>query len=194
MASGRPVWMRQNKARAAGCREFNESSRRPMITQIETGLPFAVPSANERPFYRNLAKAIRDSIRDGTLREGDCLPPRGRIARAAGVNVSSVGRAINLLIREQLLVTNWNGGRVRVRSWRPAAELRPVRRPNQHLRISATVKVLEARAPDGQTPRVMVEETTGSIAMSPAMARQMGLEVGQTVEVDIAWRSPDRRG
>src|SRR5689334_7175013 len=134
-----------------------------MITQIETALPFTVPSAEDRPFYRNLAQAIRESIRNGTLSEGDLLPTRERIARAAGVNVASVGRAINLLIREQLLVSDWNGGRVRVRSWQPKAELRPVRRPNQHLRINATVKVFEARATDDQAPRVMVEETAGSI-------------------------------
>ncbi|HVT50780.1 MAG TPA: PLP-dependent aminotransferase family protein [Dongiaceae bacterium] len=48
---------------------------------------------NDQPLYRRLADAIADRIERGELSPGDRLPPQRDIAKALGINVTTVTRA-----------------------------------------------------------------------------------------------------
>ena len=47
--------------------------------------------------YEQLADALRDSIRSGTLRVGDRLPSETKLAQDAGVSRSTVREALRIL-------------------------------------------------------------------------------------------------
>ena len=58
---------------------------------------------DESPVYRRLADAIAERIATGTLAVGDRLPPQRDIARALGINVTTVTRALATLQQRGLL-------------------------------------------------------------------------------------------
>ena len=58
---------------------------------------------SDLPVYQRLAEAISDRIARGQLSEGDRLPPHREIARAVGVNVTTVTRAISILQQRGLI-------------------------------------------------------------------------------------------
>ncbi|OBQ58731.1 PLP-dependent aminotransferase family protein [Mesorhizobium loti] len=58
---------------------------------------------DESPVYRRLADAIAERIAAGTLAVGDRLPPQRDIARALGINVTTVTRALATLQQRGLL-------------------------------------------------------------------------------------------
>ncbi|MDX8514559.1 PLP-dependent aminotransferase family protein [Mesorhizobium captivum] len=58
---------------------------------------------DESPVYRRLADAIAERIAAGTLAVGDRLPPQREIARALGINVTTVTRALSTLQEQGLL-------------------------------------------------------------------------------------------
>lgn len=58
---------------------------------------------DESPVYRRLADAIAERIAAGTLAVGDRLPPQRDIARALGINVTTVTRALSTLQERGLL-------------------------------------------------------------------------------------------
>ncbi len=58
---------------------------------------------DESPVYRRLADAIAERIAAGTLAVGDRLPPQREIARALGINVTTVTRALSTLQERGLL-------------------------------------------------------------------------------------------
>ncbi|TIU88959.1 MAG: GntR family transcriptional regulator, partial [Mesorhizobium sp.] len=60
-------------------------------------------ASDEGPVYRRLADAIAERITAGTLAVGDRLPPQREIARALGINVTTVTRALSTLQRRGLL-------------------------------------------------------------------------------------------
>jgi DNA-binding transcriptional MocR family regulator len=55
------------------------------------------------PVYQRLAEAIGEQIAKNGLAEGDRLPPHREIARALGVNVTTVTRAISVLQQRGLI-------------------------------------------------------------------------------------------
>src|SRR5262249_27785364 len=58
---------------------------------------------NDRPVYQRLADAIGQRIASGELAEGDKLPPHREIARALGINVTTVTRAFSALQQQGLV-------------------------------------------------------------------------------------------
>ncbi|RWF16325.1 MAG: PLP-dependent aminotransferase family protein, partial [Mesorhizobium sp.] len=58
---------------------------------------------DESPVYRRLADAIAERIAAGTLAVGDRLPTQREIARALGINVTTVTRALSTLQEQGLL-------------------------------------------------------------------------------------------
>jgi DNA-binding transcriptional MocR family regulator len=58
---------------------------------------------NDLPVYQRLAEAIGERIAKNELTEGDRLPPHREIARAVGVNVTTVTRAISVLQQRGLI-------------------------------------------------------------------------------------------
>jgi DNA-binding transcriptional MocR family regulator len=58
---------------------------------------------NDLPVYQRLAEAIGERIVKNELAEGDRLPPHREIARAVGVNVTTVTRAISILQQRGLI-------------------------------------------------------------------------------------------
>lgn len=60
-------------------------------------------ASEEGPVYRRLADAIAERITAGTLAVGDRLPPQREIARALGINVTTVTRALSTLQQRGLL-------------------------------------------------------------------------------------------
>ncbi|TIV95809.1 MAG: winged helix-turn-helix transcriptional regulator, partial [Mesorhizobium sp.] len=52
---------------------------------------------DENPVYRRLADAIAERIATGRLAVGERLPPQREIARALGINVTTVTRALSTL-------------------------------------------------------------------------------------------------
>lgn len=60
-------------------------------------------ATDESPVYRRLADAIAERIAAGTLAVGDRLPPQRDIARALGINVTTVTRALSTLQERGLL-------------------------------------------------------------------------------------------
>jgi len=58
---------------------------------------------NDRPVYQRLADAIGDRIARGELVGGDRLPPHREIARALGINVTTVTRAFSALQQRGLV-------------------------------------------------------------------------------------------
>jgi DNA-binding transcriptional MocR family regulator len=58
---------------------------------------------NDLPVYQRLAEAIGERIAKNELAEGDRLPPQRDIARAVGVNVTTVTRAISILQQRGLI-------------------------------------------------------------------------------------------
>lgn len=58
---------------------------------------------DQRAFHQQIASAIRRQIAEGQLTEGERLPPAEEIARALGVNVNTVLRALRALRDEGLL-------------------------------------------------------------------------------------------
>lgn len=57
----------------------------------------------DRPIYQRLADAIGERIARGDLAEGDKLPPQREIARALGLNVTTVTRAFSTLQQRGLV-------------------------------------------------------------------------------------------
>jgi DNA-binding transcriptional MocR family regulator len=58
---------------------------------------------NDRPVYQRLADAIGQRIASGELVNGDRLPPHREIARALGINVTTVTRAFSALQQRGLV-------------------------------------------------------------------------------------------
>ena len=58
---------------------------------------------SDLPIYQRLAEAISERIATNELSEGDRLPPHREIARAVGVNVTTVTRAISILQQKGLI-------------------------------------------------------------------------------------------
>lgn len=58
---------------------------------------------DESPVYRRLADAIAERIAAGSLAVGERLPPQRDIARALGINVTTVTRALATLQERGLL-------------------------------------------------------------------------------------------
>lgn len=58
---------------------------------------------NDLPVYQRLAEAIGEQIARNELAEGDKLPPHREIAKAVGVNVTTVTRAISILQQRGLI-------------------------------------------------------------------------------------------
>jgi DNA-binding transcriptional MocR family regulator len=58
---------------------------------------------NDRPIYQRLADAIGQRIASGELVNGDRLPPHREIARALGLNVTTVTRAFSALQQRGLV-------------------------------------------------------------------------------------------
>ena len=59
--------------------------------------------ADGQPMYRRLADAIAERIASGALAGGDKLPPQREIARALGINVTTVTRAFSALQQRGLV-------------------------------------------------------------------------------------------
>src|ERR1700754_3809628 len=60
-------------------------------------------SEDENPVYRRLADAIAERIAAGSLAVGERRPPQREIARALGINVTTVTRALSTLQERGLL-------------------------------------------------------------------------------------------
>src|SRR6202011_6083429 len=58
---------------------------------------------NDRPIYQRLADAIGERIARGELVGGERLPPHREIARALGINVTTVTRAFSALQQRGLV-------------------------------------------------------------------------------------------
>ena len=58
---------------------------------------------NDRPIYQRLADAIGERIARGDLTEGEKLPPQREIAKALGLNVTTVTRAFSTLQQRGLV-------------------------------------------------------------------------------------------
>src|SRR5580693_3583191 len=58
---------------------------------------------NDRPVYQRVADAISERIARGDLVEGERLPTHGELARALGINVTTVTRAFSALQRRGLV-------------------------------------------------------------------------------------------
>src|ERR1700724_1032369 len=63
---------------------------------------FELPDS-DRPVYQRLADAIGERIARGELVEGERLPPHREIARALGINVTTVTRAFSALQQRGLV-------------------------------------------------------------------------------------------
>jgi DNA-binding transcriptional MocR family regulator len=59
--------------------------------------------ADDQPVYQRLAAAIAERIASGELAGGDKLPPQREIARALGINVTTVTRAFSALQQRGLV-------------------------------------------------------------------------------------------
>ena len=64
----------------------------------------------DSPVYRRLADAIADRIVQGALAVGERLPPQREIARALGINVTTVTRAFSALQQRGLVEARAGGG------------------------------------------------------------------------------------
>ena len=62
------------------------------------------------PLYHRIQRAIRDSISEGELGEGDVLPPERDLAQALGVSRVTVRNAIRALVTDGLLVQRQGAG------------------------------------------------------------------------------------
>ncbi|PPB81638.1 DNA-binding transcriptional MocR family regulator [Albidovulum inexpectatum] len=60
-------------------------------------------SGHEGPKYLALARALREAVRDGQLREGDRLPPVRDLAWKLGITPGTVARAYQIATQEGLL-------------------------------------------------------------------------------------------
>ncbi len=150
------------------------------------GIP--LPPRTEKPFYRSLAQSIRESIEAGRLKEGDSLPPQHEIARAARVNVGTVARAINLLIREQVLTKRNRRERVHVR-----ARERPATRPpdveqaaHGVIRLQVSVGTIETQGELARVHAVVADNQELVIRTMRAAVDWLELKAGQQVFVDIS--------
>src|SRR3954470_236402 len=144
-------------------------------------IAFPLPASDDRPFYKSLARSIRSSIEAGVLIEGDVLPSQEEIARAAGVHIWTVGRAINILIREHLLIKTSNGKRIRVASApRPnlnsAAATLTTAGP---LRLEAHIASIEMAGDEVLIHVVFTSDEVLTLTTSAAYAELLEVEPGQ---------------
>jgi GntR family transcriptional regulator len=65
---------------------------------------------DERPLYLQLADVLRDAIESGELGPGDKLPSRSQLCDRYGLAHMTVGRTIDELHREGLLLRRQGSG------------------------------------------------------------------------------------
>lgn len=99
----------------------------------------------QRTGYKDIARDLRQQIRDGSLLPGELLPSEPALSRQHGVNITTVRQAIAQLRIEGLVVTATGRG-TSVRPQIPVATLKPER-----LRRAAEIAV-GVRPPDLTQP------------------------------------------
>jgi len=149
---------------------------------------FALPPRSDRPFYRSLARAIREAIDAGRLQAGDHLPSQQEIARAARVNVATVSRAINLLVREHVLTKHATWERAVVASNHLAADAPDdgqVAGPGR-IRLRVHVKSIRRRGATAEVTTQVIGGQEVVVSTTEASIGWLELRDGQAVVVDIA--------
>jgi len=122
-----------------------------------------IDRASDRPVYKQVADALRESIRNGQLRAGEPLPSETQLTARYGVSRNSVRTAMGLL-RVEGLVTTQHGRGSFVRQ----------RRPLQRLGPSSNAKRLQTQdeKPDQQLLRAEVvhppQEVADRLGLRPA--------------------------
>jgi DNA-binding GntR family transcriptional regulator len=145
-----------------------------------------LPPKWEEPLYRSLARSIRDSIDKGQLQAGDQLPSQDEIARAASVNVRTVARAINLLVRDKVLVKRARGERARVAL--PPEATNGLSAPVEHKTHQRLHVQVQCVRTYGDIAEVSVTVQNGQqliISTTPAAVEWLHLQEGQSATVDI---------
>ena len=146
----------------------------------------ALPQNWEEPLYRRLARSIQDNIEIGRLKAGDQLPSQEEIARAASVNVRTVARAINLLIRDKVLVKRARGERARVAL--PPSPREGAAAPIEHDAHHRLRVKVECVRTFGGVAEVWVSVLSGQqlvISTTAAAVDWLDLQEGQSATVDI---------
>jgi molybdopterin-binding protein len=145
-----------------------------------------LPPKWEEPLYKSLARTIQAAIEQGQLKPGDQLPSQDELARAANVNVRTVARAINLLVRDKVLVKRARGERARVAMPANASNgLTAAVEHNNHQRLLVTVQGVRTF---GSTAEVSVTVQSGQqlvIATTAAAVDWLDLQEGQSATVHI---------
>ncbi len=99
----------------------------------------AIDPADQRPVYSQIASAIKDQVRQGTLRPGDELPSVRELAGELGINLHTARHAYQVL-QQQGIVHIRLGSRARIAPLRstPAGEAELERRLVGRLRELVT--------------------------------------------------------
>ncbi len=147
--------------------------------------PVTLPPKWEEPLYKSLARSIQDSIEHGRFKAGEQLPSQEEIARSASVNVRTVARAINLLIRDKVLVKRARGERARVALPQSADSATAPIEHGAHHRLRVTVQCVRTY---GAIAEVSVMVQSGQqlvISTTTAAVEWLDLQEGQSATVDI---------
>lgn len=127
----------------------------------------AVDFESKVPLYYQLKQALKQSILEGTLREGDRVPSERELAEKYHLSSTTIKRALSELVHEQLVVrTRGKGSFVTMR--RVKRDLRKV--------LSFTNNMREA----GLVPSSKVLSQT-VVPANSAVRKQMGIDAGAEV-------------
>lgn len=67
--------------------------------------PLTVDFYSATPSYVQLADQLRDLIRSGEIGPGEAIPSLKRLTQETGLSMSTVQRAVRVLVEEGLIVT-----------------------------------------------------------------------------------------
>jgi GntR family transcriptional regulator len=68
------------------------------------------PDASGKPLYQIVARALRDAVQAGHLKPGDALASESELAKAFGVSVGTLRKAVDSLVGQQILLRHQGSG------------------------------------------------------------------------------------
>ncbi|MEA2639108.1 MAG: hypothetical protein QOF51_502 [Chloroflexota bacterium] len=149
----------------------------------------AIPTRDEEPAYRGLARVIQERIHAGQLRPGDQLPTQRAIARSLNLSMHTVQHAYNLLIREGVLVGG-HGKRATVADRRREMprrdpDLVPGRRKDQVQHLVGKIRDVESTREGIRVSLQLVEGQLLKLTTSQAAMAWLNLGPGQTATISL---------
>lgn len=136
------------------------------------------------PPYIQIARHYQRMIRDGTLAEGDRLPPVRRLAEEWGVVRATANRAVQYLEAAQLVEATRAGTLVKRRRAVPAPRDRVITALRRQRLSAEHVKVVQA----GLVTRAYVAKILGMDAHDPVVRReQVTYRAGEPITLSVYW-------